>query len=112
VKLEFEDKKLEATCETQRSRVRAFGADRAARLQRRLSSLVAASSLAELRNAPGRFHELKYDRKGQLSADLDHPYRLIFKPVIPAAEQVLHANGLDWSKITHVSIIGIADTHD
>ncbi len=112
MKLEFQDKKLGAACETQRSRVRAFGADRATRLQKRLSVLSAAMNLEELRHVPGRFHELKHDRAGQITADLDHPYRLVFVPVIAEAERPQHANGYVWSKITHVSIVEITDTHD
>jgi len=112
VKVDFEDKKLAGACESQRSRVRALGADRATRLQKRLTVLGAAANLEELRHAPGRFHELKYDRAGQFSADLDHPYRLVFVPVIPEGERELHANGYVWSKITHISIVEIADTHD
>ena len=112
MKVDFKDKKLEKACETQRSRVRALGQDRATRLQKRLSTLLAASNLEELRNVPGRFHPMKRDSAVRLTADLDHPYRLVFVPVIQAQDVVLHADGFAWSKITHVSIVEIADTHD
>lgn len=75
------------------------------------TSLVAASNLEVLRNAPGRFHELRADRPGQFAADLDGPYRLIFEPVLSAEEKVAHADGFVWSKITHVSIVAIEDYH-
>ncbi len=112
MQVDFNDDKLAKACESHRSRVRAFGADRAARLQKRLSVLVSASNLEELRHAPGRFHELKRDRAGQFTADLDHPYRLVFVPVIPEAERSVHANGYVWSKINHIAIVEVADTHD
>lgn len=75
------------------------------------TSLLAASNLEELRNAPGRFHELREDRAGQFAADLDGPYRLIFEPVLTPEEKPIHAAGFVWSKITHVSIVETADYH-
>jgi proteic killer suppression protein len=51
------------------------------------------------------------NRKGQLSMDLDHPYRLIFTPnhnPIPTRPE----GGMDWSQISSVMILGIEDTHD
>jgi hypothetical protein len=56
-------------------------------------------------------HELKGDRKGQLSVDLNHPYRLLFGPghePIP----VLAVGGLDWTKVTRIKISGVEDTHE
>jgi proteic killer suppression protein len=55
-------------------------------------------------------HELKGNRKGQLSLDLDHPYRLIFIPdhdPVPSTED----GGMDWGRVTAVKILGIEDTH-
>ena len=46
----------------------------------RLDALRAETCPKDLRNIHGRLHELKGNRKGQLSFDLDHPYRLIFLP--------------------------------
>jgi len=109
VKLEFQSQRMEKQCETDRSRSKAFGAQRAKLLKKRLSALVAASNLEELRNAPGRLHTLKGDRAGQLSLDLDGPYRLIFEPVASAA---LSESSTPWCQITHIRIISIEDTHD
>ncbi|MBI5098423.1 MAG: killer suppression protein [Nitrospirae bacterium] len=58
-----------------------------------------------------RCHELKGNRKGQLSVDLDHPYRLIFEPAnnpIPEKSD----GGLEWNNVTKVRIIGMEDTHE
>jgi proteic killer suppression protein len=58
-----------------------------------------------------RCHELTGDRAGQLSIDLDHPYRLIFSPnhdPIPERD----AGGLDWSRVNAIRILEIADTHE
>ncbi len=87
------------------------GEARAKLLRRRLDALRAALVLDDLRNTPGRLHELKGDRKGQLSFDLDGPYRLLFvanhNPV-PARPE----GGMDWTRITAVTILGVEDTHD
>ena len=109
MKLEFQSQKMEKQCETDRSRNKAFGAQRAKLLKKRLSTLVAATNLEELRNAPGRLHPLKGDRAGQLSLDLDGPYRLIFEPVTSAEPS---EGSTPWCQIAHVRIISIEDTHD
>jgi len=54
---------------------------------------------------------MREDRAGQLSLDLDGPYRLIFKPAhdpVPAKPD----GGLDWSGVTAVSILEVRDTHE
>ena len=60
---------------------------------------------------PERCHELTGGRKGQLSVDLEHPYRLIF---IPNHEPIPRKpdGGLDWKLVTSIMIIGIEDTHE
>lgn len=109
MKLEFLSQKMEKQCETGRSRSKVFGAQRAKLLEKRLSALIAATNLEELRNAPGRLHALKGDRAGHLSLDLDGPFRLLFEPVTSA---VPSKGSPSWSQITHVRILSIEDTHD
>ena len=76
-----------------------------------MMELKAAISLDDISHLPpARCHELTGNRKGQLSVDLEHPYRLLFIPAnnpIPEAED----GGLDWSGVTEIEIIGIVDTH-
>lgn len=96
---------------TQKILLQRHGPKRAKIIQRRLSQLRAANILEELRNLPGRCHELRENRRHQLSLDLDHPYRLIFMPAhnpLPCKPD----GGLDWAKVTSVTIIGVEDTHD
>ena len=62
-------------------------------------------------NPPERCHELKMNRKGLFSMDLDHPYRLIFEPdhqPVPKLED----GGTDWHAITAITILGVEDTHE
>jgi proteic killer suppression protein len=46
----------------------------------RLNALRDATTLEDVRNLPGNFHELTGNRKEQWGCYLDHPYRLVFTP--------------------------------
>jgi len=59
---------------------------------------------------PARCHELTGDRKGQLSVDLKHPYRLIFEPNNDPRPSKPDG-GLDWAMVSAVRILEITDTH-
>ena len=79
-------------------------------LRRRLTQLEDATTLEEVRNLPGNYHELKNDRKGQWGCDLDQPYRLVFTPhenPIPANEDGQYI----WLEITGVEVIEIINYH-
>jgi toxin HigB-1 len=63
-----------------------------------------------MRHMPERYHELREDRKGQWSCDLDHPYHLIFLPQenpIPVNEDGQYV----WCEILGIEILEIADYH-
>ncbi|MUG97170.1 killer suppression protein [Scytonema sp. UIC 10036] len=107
----FKNKKLEKEFNDQRLLEKNHGTDRAKRIRRRLDDLYDANVLEDMRNLPGRCHELLHDRAGQLSLDLDHPYRLIFEPAnepIPTKPD----GGIDWTEVTAVRILGVEDTHE
>lgn len=114
MKIDFVDRRLEKQCNDEKKLVRAHGAARAKRLMARLLVLSEADNLAQLGppyRGPMRCHELKGDRQGQLSVDLDHPYRLIFEPnhnPLPLSED----GGLIWARVTAIRIVEIADTHE
>ncbi len=108
----FASKKLQKTCSTEAGMKKKLGASRAKRLMQRLAELDAADTLDDISHLPpARCHELTNDRNGQLSVDLDHPYRLIFKPdhLPPPAKP---DGGLDWKQVTKVLILEICDTHE
>ena len=107
----FRTKRLAALGTEHKTAVKKLGAPNARRLAQRLQELEAAETLDELRNLPGpRCHELTGDRKGQLSVDLDHPFRLIFKPAEEPPPRKVDG-GLDWRRVTSVIVVGIDDTH-
>lgn len=107
----FRSKKLQKICSSAKEIQKAFGAVRAQKLQQRLLDLRAADHLGQIsRLPPARCHEMTGDRQGQLSVELDHPYRLFF---IPADDPIprKHDGGLDWDALTAIEIVGIADPH-
>ena len=107
----FNSTKFEKECGNYRLLVKRHGSIRARRIINRLDDLRYANVLEDMRRASGRCHELRGNRAGQLSLDLDHPYRLVFEPdhePIPRKDD----GGLDWTQITAVVIIGVEDTHE
>ena len=100
-KLLSDDAKLKKKC----------GPQQAGRIRARLDDLCAADNLGQFRYLPGRCHELKGKRHGQLSLGLVHPDRLIF---LPARDQipVKPDGGLDWDRVQTVVILGIEDAHE
>ncbi len=107
----FEDQGFAKQCNDKSKLVRAQGPNRARKIQLHLDRLKAALTLEDMRNLPGRCHELRKNLANHLSLDLDHPYRLLF---IPAHDPIPRKGdgGLDWTQITQVKIVGIRNTHE
>lgn len=112
--ISFKSTKLEKEFNEGKQLENVHGSFRAKKIRIRLKEFRAAVSLHDLGppyDGPGRCHELKGNRKRQLSVDLDHPYRLIF---IPNHEPtpLKSDGGLDWKQVTAITITGIEDTHE
>lgn len=112
--IHFKTTKLKKEFEQHKLLQRKHGPRRAKLIQLRMVELRAAETLADLwppLSGPARCHELtEGNRAGQLSVDLDHPYRLLFRPEhtpIPKRPE----GGLDWSGVTAIKILGVEDTH-
>ena len=107
----FKSRKLQKVCSARREMEKVYGRVMATKLGQRLAELGAAASLADMSHLPpARCHELSGDRKGQFSADLEHPYRLLFVPAeapVPRNAQ----GGIDLQAVKEVLIIDIVDTH-
>ena len=106
----FGDRKLNKYANDDRLAVKNLGKRVAEIYKRRLDDLEAAESLQDVRYLPGRFHELKENRKGQWACDLVHPYRLIFTPLenpIPTDKDGKYI----WVEIKGVEIVEIEDYH-
>lgn len=109
MEVSFEDRRFGEACEDDKMLRKVCGPRRAKVIQTRLTALRAAETLADMRLLPGHCHELTGDLAGQLSLDLDQPYRLLFRPegeTEPGA-----GGGLDWTKVTAVIVTAVADTH-
>lgn len=106
----FATKTLARVCASDKRRVRAFGPDGARALVLRLQQLSAAAELETLRTLPGRCHELKGERAGQLALDVTKGLRLVFEPAHdpPPAKP---DGGLDWAAVTAVRILEVTDYH-
>ncbi|OAD18842.1 killer suppression protein HigA [Candidatus Thiomargarita nelsonii] len=79
----FKTKKLQKLFNQKTDMIRKYGERRAKLIQLRLVQLQAAQSLADLGppySGPARCHELRGNRAGIFSVDLEHPYRLLFCP--------------------------------
>jgi plasmid maintenance system killer protein len=110
--LSFRNGKTEKEFCDHRLLVRGYGPEQAKLIEKRLNQLAAADHLGVLRTLPQiRAHELAGDRKGQISLDVKHPYRLLIvadhdKPPLKPD------GGLDWTQVTRVKVLGVEDTHE
>ena len=112
MEISFVSAKLQKTLSDGKLMIKAYGKNCASKLQLRLAVLREAKTMSAFtpNRKPERCHELVGNRKGQLSMDLEHPYRLIFTPdhdPAPTSED----GGLDWQKIVAIKITEIVDTH-
>lgn len=106
----FESRRLQRILSSERELVRRFGASGARKIQARLAQLEAADTLEDMRDLPGRCHELSGDRSGQLAVDVENPNRLIFEPTENPAPTKADG-GLDWEAVTAITVIEIVDYH-
>lgn len=110
MKVTFKDKKLAKLANNDRELFKKLGKARASKLKQRLDDLTAAGSLEDVRYLPGKYHELKEDRKGQWACDLDQPYRLIFEPHEDPIPENEHGQYI-WLEIKGIEIIEITNYH-
>jgi len=106
--VEFADRKLAELCSDERkARKRWPEWDR---LKRRLATLLAVDTLADMALVPGRCHPLTGDRSGQWALDLWGSWRLVVEP----AEDPLPLQpdgSLDSSRVRRVRILEVVNYH-
>jgi proteic killer suppression protein len=110
IKISWSKRKLERTCSSDAAGKREWGADHWKLMKRRLASLSAAASLADMRGVPGRCHPLHEDRREEFALDLWGPYRLVFAPdhnPIPRLDD----GGIDQALVTQILILEVTDYH-
>jgi plasmid maintenance system killer protein len=111
MEITFKNKKFQKICNSEKELIKTYGKNCARKINSRLDDLQAAINLEMFKALPGRCHELKGGRKGQLSLDLEHPLRLIFEPSNENVK-IKEGGGLDWNSVSAVKIIEVEDTHD
>src|SRR5215469_10662768 len=107
------DNGLRKAVENQAACRKSFGADMAKKINLRVAAFKAAESLADFwppKSGPERCHELKGERKGTFSVDLNQPHRLLFQPSDTPAGDVA-GEQQRWRSITAIDIVAIEDTH-
>ena len=109
MKIVFRSSRLEALCSSEKALRRKYGPEGAKRIAARISDLEAAGTLAEMRMLPGRCHELKGDRRGDLAIDLPKGRRLIIRPA--GERKSKDDRGLDWMSVSTIAVIEIVDYH-
>ncbi len=110
VEVTFTDKKLKKLSADYDKCRHKMGDKRAKLFVTRLNALRDATTLEDVRNLPGRFHELTGNRKGQWTCDLDQPYRLVFTPHENPIPENEHGQYI-WLEIKGVEVIEIVDYH-
>lgn len=110
MEIQFASERLRDECNDSKSRARRYGKQGGKRLGQRLDDLDAVANLEDARSLPGKLHELKGDRKGQLAMTVDGGKRLIMEPVDP--DQARKPDGgLDWTLVTAIRILAVEDYH-
>ena len=79
MEIRFDNKTIKGICSSPANANKRLGSLRAKTLFLRISQILAANNVDELRPpTPGKFHELIADRKGQWACSLGGNWRLIF----------------------------------
>lgn len=110
MEISFANPKLQKLCESEQALRKAHGSDGAKKVMRRLSDLRAAATLEDMRNLPGRIHELTKDRDGQLAIDLASGRRLILVPTNGWPAEKAEGTNV-WASIDAVQVLEITDYH-
>jgi proteic killer suppression protein len=101
----FRSKSLAETCKKFKKLARKCGEGDAHLILQRLSEILAAETLADLKKLPGaRCHPLKGDLKGKFAVNLNNPYRLIFEPANDPIPK-LDDGAIDMANVTEVVIV-------
>ncbi len=107
--IEFSDARAAELFNTEKKLRGRFGAELAKAVMKRLDDLRAAGCLEDMRNLPGRWHELTGDLKGHVACSLSANWRLVIRPA--GSPKLREDGGLNWKEVTAVRIINVRDYH-
>ncbi len=106
LKITISDKKLKKIIDKQDTKkaIKTYGNERAKKIYHRFNELRSVDNFETLvKRKIGRCHPLSGTSKGKYALDLDHPYRMIIKPIF-TSEMVL-------KEVVVTEIIEITDYH-
>mgnify|MGYP001019720515 FL=1 len=90
--IEYKSKKLKRCCEDPRFAQATYGLQNARKLIQRIGEFDAAVSLSDIANNPAaRLHKLEGKRRQQYAVDLEHPFRLVFTPIVTGDAEHIHS---------------------
>ena len=110
MEISYINSRIQKICTDEKVARKTLGPEGAKVLKQRIEQMLYAENLEKLRFAPGDWHELSGDRKGQFACSLRGLRRLVFIPAnnpVPTKPD----GGIDWSEITIVMNIEIVDYH-
>jgi len=111
VDISFKNKKTQRVLNSSAELTKKYGAINARIIQRRMVFLQAAPTLADVpHRRPERRHQLEGKRQNEYAVDVEHPFRIVFKPghnPIPKTRD----GGVDLTRVTAIEILGVEDYH-
>ena len=111
MEISYANRKIEKICTDPKVAQKELGRDGGKTLRKRLHQMHEAENLEKLRFAPGDWHELTGDRKGEIACSLSGRVRLVFVPAnVP--QPTKPDGGLDWSEVTAIMNLEIVDYHE
>lgn len=108
--MEWADRKLRKAQSSDRAGQRLLGDERWSALKRRIRTLEAAESMADLHALPGHFHALSANQAGSWAASLSPNWRVVFEPADDPMP-MLEAGGVDLTSVRHVRVLRVEDYH-
>lgn len=109
--ISFRTRKLEKTFNALVGLQKAYGAQMAKAITKRMAVLKNAHHLGLVPTTkPERRHQLSGDRDEQFAVDLVHPHRLVFEPnhdPLPRKDD----EGIDLEQVTAIKILEVIDYH-
>lgn len=113
MEISIDNRKLKAALEDDSVCQRRYGKTMTKYIRLRIDALHAADSLHDFwppKSKPERVHELSGKLLGTYSADLQQPYRLLFKPWYESSVKLVDEQER-WQSIKKIEILSIEDTH-
>lgn len=106
----FRNNGLRKLCNSFSIAKRKLGENCSKKLFQRLDEIADSDNLSIFKKVHPRLHQLKGRQSDQWSADLQHPFRLIFKIANDPVPK-LEDGGINLEKVSIINIWNVEDTH-